>query len=220
MAASLPHDSGELPRARHRPGVRADPGGARRALCQRRHPDRPSRPDQRAWPVCVRGNGLYRRPRRPPARLPLTPGRAGPLPIGPAAASGPTFAAGPACLACMRAGKRPVPASTAPTGSPPTHSWKAWSSPDRASGGIRTDLRGRTSVPGLYACGETACTGVHGANRLASNSLLEGLVFAERIAEVLARELPAMDMSAAELPPGDQWPIAGGDLPTVLLDPA
>ncbi|GLZ76994.1 L-aspartate oxidase [Actinorhabdospora filicis] len=59
-----------------------------------------------------------------------------------------------------------------------------------ASGGVRTDLHGRTSVAGLYACGEAACTGVHGANRLASNSLLEGLVFARRIADDIARDLP------------------------------
>lgn len=67
-------------------------------------------------------------------------------------------------------GRHPVPVT------PAAHYWM---------GGIATDLAGRTSLPGLYAIGEVACTGVHGANRLASNSLLEGLVFARRAVDAL-----------------------------------
>jgi len=55
-------------------------------------------------------------------------------------------------------------------------------------GGVRTDLDGRTTLPGLYAAGEVACTGVHGANRLASNSLLEGLVFGARAGRAIVAD--------------------------------
>ena len=69
-------------------------------------------------------------------------------------------------------------------------------------GGIRTDLGGRTSIDGLYAAGEVACTGVHGANRLASNSLLEGLVFGARAAQsMLAGGLPFMPAQTADTGP-------------------
>jgi len=85
-----------------------------------------------------------------------------------------------------------------------------------ASGGVRTDLDGATSIQGLYACGEVACTGVHGANRLASNSLLEGLVFARRIAEHIARTVPARGEPAVD----DQAPLSDGDPMGWAVDPA
>ena len=72
------------------------------------------------------------------------------------------------------------------------------------SGGVLVDGRGRSSLAGLYAVGEVSCTGVHGANRLASNSLLEGLVFAHRIADDLATRL-----AAGELPPAEPAPRPG-----------
>jgi L-aspartate oxidase len=65
-------------------------------------------------------------------------------------------------------------------------------------GGIRTDLHGRSRLPGLYAAGEAACTGVHGANRLASNSLLEGLVFGARAAVAMVKEAKQAARPAAE----------------------
>jgi L-aspartate oxidase len=70
-----------------------------------------------------------------------------------------------------------------------------------AMGGVRTDLEGRATLPALYAAGEAAGTGVHGANRLASNSLLEGLVFGARAGRKMRDELKAPSQRAAGLPP-------------------
>ncbi|HEX5301318.1 MAG TPA: L-aspartate oxidase [Streptosporangiaceae bacterium] len=72
-----------------------------------------------------------------------------------------------------------------------------------ACGGIRADLDGRTSVPGLYAVGEAASTGVHGANRLASNSLTEALITGRRVGERLGRVLPRQ-VTELRPPPGGQ----------------
>ncbi len=76
-------------------------------------------------------------------------------------------------------------------------------------GGVRTDLWGRTTVPGLYAAGEVSCTGVHGANRLASNSLLEGLVFGARAGEAALMDTPKSQVSA---PSSDMNTEGTGDL--------
>ncbi len=102
--------------------------------------------------------------------------------------------------ACRRYGldwaRQPIPVT------PAAHYWM---------GGIRTDLDARTSLPGLYAVGEVACTGVHGANRLASNSLLESLVFAWRCAETILA-------TSADSPPWPETFTPSPEMPVVHAD--
>jgi L-aspartate oxidase len=91
-------------------------------------------------------------------------------------------------------------------------------------GGVRTNTWGETNIRGLYACGEAACTGVHGANRLASNSLLETIVFAKRVVqrtllkELTVNEASAEAISLSQPKPADVPPLDLGALQSLMWD--
>jgi L-aspartate oxidase len=91
-----------------------------------------------------------------------------------------------------------------------------------ACGGVLTDRDGRTGLDGLFAAGEVACTGVHGANRLASNSLLEAVVFSHRAAQAVRAELDAPRLEPRPAPvgepgvAGDEWRAVQNDLRTLM----
>ncbi|MCW2770061.1 MAG: nadB [Aeromicrobium sp.] len=95
-------------------------------------------------------------------------------------------------------------------------------------GGVRTDEWGRTSVPGLYAIGEAACNGLHGANRLASNSLLEGAVYGTRVVEAIKDPKPVVPFADDWMPPldldlsedADAEDVSRADLQQIMWDAA
>jgi L-aspartate oxidase len=85
-------------------------------------------------------------------------------------------------------------------------------------GGVRTDLEGRTNIPRLYAAGEAACTGVHGANRLASNSLLEGVVFGARAGRAMLEWAAARGPEPGALPEPRDSTISAAEIRGIAWD--
>jgi L-aspartate oxidase len=103
-----------------------------------------------------------------------------------------------------------IAASLASIGLDPERDWLPIApAAHHLSGGVVTDLWGATALPGLSAVGEVACTGVHGDNRLASNSLLEGMVFGARLAERIEAGVPGPEPSGALRPVLDLQPVDG-----------